>query len=163
MTDNTPRKPPAASTQEFVGADIGDPAGPTSFTDLLQQFSTDRVAAMEAIRIGFPAVLLKDTGAYFNLPPQRIRAIVRLPETGAQALHKPGALMDAAASERLWRLADVMHMARDIFEDDDAAKVWLRTPSVAFNDSAPMDYLDTEPGANTVRQALNAIASGGVL
>jgi len=52
-------------------------------------------------------------------------------------------------------------MARNVFEDVDVAKTWLRTPSRAFHDVAPMDYLDTEPGAISVRQALNAIATGG--
>ena len=70
--------------------------------------------------------------------------------------------MDTAASERLWRLADLMTMARDVFEDEEAAKTWLRTPNRAFRDAAPMEYLDTEPGAMAVRQVLNAIATGGV-
>ncbi len=53
-------------------------------------------------------------------------------------------------------------MAQDVFEDEDAAKTWLRTPNRALRDLAPMDYLDTEPGAMAVRQVLNAIGSGGV-
>jgi uncharacterized protein (DUF2384 family) len=56
-----------------------------------------------------------------------------------------------------------MHMASKVFGDDEAAKTWLRTPNLTFQDGAPMDYLDTEPGAIAVRQVLNAIATGGVL
>jgi putative toxin-antitoxin system antitoxin component (TIGR02293 family) len=144
-------------------ADIGDAAGPASFTDLMEQFTTKRGDPVEAIRIGFPASLLKDAGQYFDVPAQRIRAIVRLPETTAHTLSKRGARMDAASSERLWRLADVMSIAREIFDDEEQAKLWLRTPNLSFHDTAPMDYLDTEPGAIAVRQVLNAIATGGAL
>lgn len=133
-----------------------------SFADLLRQVTPDRRLAIDAIRAGFPAALLKDAGRYFDVPAQRIRAIAGVPDTTAHALVKRGARMDAAASERIWRLTDVVTMARDVFEDNEAGKLWLRTPNRAFHDLAPMDYLDTEPGAMAVRQVLNAIATGGV-
>lgn len=132
-----------------------------AFANLLQALALDRNGAIEAIRTGFPASLIKHTGDYFGVPASRIRTIARLPETTAHSLLKRGANLDAAASERIWRLADLAAMARDVFEDGEAAKTWLRTPSRAFHDVAPMDYLDTEPGAISVRQVLNAIATGG--
>ena len=122
------------------------PVNPSSFAELLGQLGDNHSEAVAAIRLGFPASLLKDTGLYFDVPAQRIRTIVRLPETTAHTLVKRGALMDAAASERIWRLADLMHMASKVFGDDEAAKIWLRTPNLTFQDGAPMDYLDTEPG-----------------
>lgn len=134
-----------------------------NFAELVRELSSNGNSAIAAIRTGFPASLLKDAGAYFDVPAQRIRTIARLPETTAHTLVKRGALMDAAASERLWRLADMMKLAQEVFEDEEAAKAWLRTPNLTFQDDAPMDYLDTEPGAIAVRQVLNAIATGGAL
>lgn len=133
-----------------------------SFEALLHDLVADRHRAIEAIRAGFPASVIKDTSAYFNVPTNRIRAIVRLPETTAHTLVKRGANIDAAASERIWRLADLVTMAHDVFENEEAAKTWLRTPNRAFRNLAPMEYLDTEPGAMAVRQVLNAIGTGGV-
>jgi len=150
-------------SQQFAFGDAGNADGPVRFTDLLDLFGTKGADAIAAIRTGFPATLLKDTGQYFNVPAQRIRAMVRLPETTALALSKRNALMDAASSERLWRLADMMSLARDVFDNDEDAKIWLRTPNISFRDVAPMDYLDTEPGAIAVREVLNAIATGGAL
>lgn len=142
----------------IAGTDIGDPAGPAAFDELLQQFGANRLAAVEAIRIGFPAALLKDTASYFRVPVHRIRAVVRLPDSTAKGLARRGALMDAATSERLWRLADLLRTAAELFNDAAAAKKWLRTPNPGFNNEAPMDFLDTEPGAMAVRQALSAVA-----
>jgi putative toxin-antitoxin system antitoxin component (TIGR02293 family) len=118
---------------------------------------------VEAIRTGFEADLLAAAGDYFEVPAARIRAITRVPDTTAHRLVKRHALLDSSASERLWRLADVAAMAEDVFEDETAAKQWLRSPNQAFQGTAPIDYLDTEPGAKAVRQVLNAIATGGAV
>ena len=40
---------------------------------------------------------------------------------------------------------------------------WMRQPNRAFDGTAPLDLMDTEPGAVAVRQVLNAIATGGVV
>jgi putative toxin-antitoxin system antitoxin component (TIGR02293 family) len=53
-------------------------------------------------------------------------------------------------------------MAIDLFGDQDAAIAWMRVTNHALGDVAPLDLMDTEPGAATVRQMLNAIATGGV-
>jgi putative toxin-antitoxin system antitoxin component (TIGR02293 family) len=118
---------------------------------------------VEAIRTGFNADLLTAAGDYFEVPAARIRAIAHVPDTTAHRLIKRHALLDSAASERLWRLADVAAMAEDVFEDEAAAKLWLRSPNQTFLNTAPIEYLDTEPGAKAVRQVLNAIATGGAL
>lgn len=133
-----------------------------AFAALVERLPADRDAAIDAIRSGFAVGVLKDAGQYFDVPASRIRAIVRLPETTALALARRGVNMDPAVSERIWRLADLAHMAREVFEDEAAATAWLRSPNRSFHNGAPMDSLDTEPGAMSVRQVLNAIASGGV-
>lgn len=133
------------------------------FTEILRDLPTDQQLPMNAIRVGFPASMLKDTGLYFGVPTQRIEAMARPVENTAHAFAKSGVNLDAAASERIWRLSNLMSIASRVFEEEEAAKNWLRTPNRAFGSVAPMDYLDTEPGAMAVRQVLNAIAMGGVV
>ena len=165
MTSKIPAKRPALGSRPSIPPTLSpdhNPA-PNGFADILRNLTADRNLAIGAIRAGFPASLLKDAGLYFNVSTQRIRAIARLPETTAHALLKRGGSLDAAASERIWRLADLMAMAREVFEDEESAKIWLRNPNPAFHYAAPMEYLDTEPGAMAVRQVLNAIATGGAL
>lgn len=132
-----------------------------AFATLLAQASTDREAAIRAIRDGFPASIIKDAAAFFGLSATRIRAVVQLPETTAHTLTKRGARLDPAVSERFWRLADVFSMAASVFEEEAAATAWLVARNRTFGDVAPIDCLDTEPGAMSVRQVLNAIATGG--
>ena len=161
MTEKAHTGSSAPRAPRTAPLDPADQPKPASFAELMQLSGGSD--AVDAIRIGFPAGMIKDAGIYFDVPAQRIRSIARLPETTAHTLVKRGALMDAAASERMWRLADLMSLAQEVFEDEEAAKAWLRTPNLTFHDTAPMDYLDTEPGAIAVRQVLNAIATGGAL
>ena len=67
----------------------------------------------------------------------------------------------AAATERVFRMSIVARMAIDVFEDQEAAIAWMRQPNRAFGDVAPLELMDTEPGAVAVKQVLNAIATGG--
>lgn len=151
----------AAQSRAAYAVDPVAPGEGNAFAALVDHLPADRQQAIDAIRAGLPASLVKDAGQYFEVSASRIRSLVRLPETTAAALAKRGARMDAGVSERFWRLADLMYMAREVFEDKNAATLWLRTPNRSFLNAAPMDYLDTEPGAMSVRQVLNALAAGG--
>jgi putative toxin-antitoxin system antitoxin component (TIGR02293 family) len=136
--------------------------GTNAFASLVNQVSMRKVHPIDAIRAGMPAALLRDASTYFNLPAQRINTIARVPNTTAHNWTRQNVNMDAAASERIWRMADIAAMAREVFGSEEAAKSWLGTANRTFNNSTPLDYLDTEPGAAAVRQVLNAIATGGV-
>lgn len=137
------------------------PEHASAFADLVERFALNRNEAIDVIRKGLPATVLKEASEYFEVPLSKIRAIVRLPESTAARLVQQQGEVDAAVSERIWRLADVVRMATEVFEDEAAAKTWLKSPHRSFLNVAPMDYLDTEPGASSVRQVLNAIATGG--
>jgi putative toxin-antitoxin system antitoxin component (TIGR02293 family) len=135
----------------------------SSFVALVHMQQRELAQVIELIRLGLPAAFLKEAGDYFKLPTAKIRVVARVAETTAFTLARKAANLDAAASERVWRMADVANMACEVFEDEELAKRWLVMPSRIFNDAAPIDYLDTEPGAAAVRQVLNAIATGGAL
>ncbi len=63
-------------------------------------------------------------------------------------------------SERLFRLACLYDKAVDVFEDPQLARKWLKEPSWALGDVAPLQYADTELGAQEVEDLLGRIAHG---
>ena len=132
------------------------------FADMVSAEPLAAAAAIAAIRKGYPASILKDTSRFFNVPDARIQAVARVPASTASRLEKGNAKLDPGASERIYRMGTVARMAINIFEDETAALAWMRQPNRALGDAAPLDLMDTEPGAVAVRQVLNAIASGGV-
>ncbi len=121
------------------------------------------IEAVNLIRGGFNAHMLKSASGYLGVPEKRILDVVQVPTATAHRLQKNDQNVDAGATERLYRMGIVTRMAIDVFEDAELAKEWLRRPNRTLAGEAPLDLLDTEPGAASVRQVLNAIATGGVV
>lgn len=121
------------------------------------------IAAVKAIRSGFNAHMLKSASGYLGVPEKRILDVVHIPTATAHRLQKNDQNVDPGATERLYRMGIVTRMAIDVFEEPELAKEWLRRPNRSLANEAPLDLLDTEPGAASVRQVLNAIATGGVV
>lgn len=116
-----------------------------------------------AIRAGFAASILLDAERHFGISAARIHAIVGLTEADARHLIATRARLDVAQSERLWRLADVAIMAKRVFENEASSQQWLRSPHQLFRGQAPIDQLNTHPGAVAVYQMLQAIMAGGAV
>jgi putative toxin-antitoxin system antitoxin component (TIGR02293 family) len=136
---------------------------PGIFTQLVSDAPLGSFAAVQAIREGYPAAMLKAASSFFGVTDARIQDIARVPASTASRLEKNAARIDAAATERVYRMGTVTRMAIEVFEDQGAAIDWMRQPNRAFDGTAPLDLMDTEPGAVAVRQVLNAIATGGVV
>lgn len=134
---------------------------PNTFAQLLWKYGLAGEQAIADIRKGFPVTLLQDTSSFFDLSLVQIRKIAGVPSTTAHNWARQNANMDSAASERIWRMADVAARAVEVFGGEEGAKRWLTAPNRLLQGNSPLEFLDTEPGAIAVRQILNAIAAGG--
>ena len=63
-------------------------------------------------------------------------------------------------SERLYRLRKLFDRAVEVFESDDAAREWFRSPQPALGGSTPLAFADVEPGAREVEHLLGRIEQG---
>jgi putative toxin-antitoxin system antitoxin component (TIGR02293 family) len=115
----------------------------------------------DAIREGFrPAVLqqlmrasgltLKEVATAVDLSP---RSLQRRRSGGRLARHE---------SDRLYRLARIVAIANEYLGDHERALRWLKRPNRALGGIAPVDAIDTEPGARQVENVLGRIAYGGI-
>ncbi len=120
------------------------------------------IEAIKAIREGYPATILKSASGFLGVPEARIHKVAHVPSTTANRLKKRGAKIDLGVTERVYRMGSITRMAIEVFDETDTAVEWMRQPNRALGNIAPLDLLDTEPGAVSVRQVLNAIATGGV-
>lgn len=107
---------------------------------------------------------------YSALDSVRARLHLSLPET-AQLLHTPVRTLarrrrerklQAAESDRLYRLARVAAQAVQIFGSEDSAARWLRRPNRALNGEAPLQLLDTEVGIRQVEDVLGRLEYGAI-
>ena len=132
-----------------------------SFAGIVASEPMTGLEAINLIRAGYPAAIMKEASSYFTVPDARIQKIVQVPASTASRLEKKQARIDPAATERIFRMGTVTRMAISVFEQEAAAIAWMRQPNRALGDTSPLDLMDTEPGAVSVRLILNAIATGG--
>jgi putative toxin-antitoxin system antitoxin component (TIGR02293 family) len=118
--------------------------------------------AIGRIRQGIGAEILRSASSFFGVSQARIQQITQVSGSTAARLERANARIDAAATERIYRMAAVTRHATDVFENEGAAIAWMRQPNPGLGGNAPLDLMDTEPGAASVRLVLNAIATGGV-
>jgi putative toxin-antitoxin system antitoxin component (TIGR02293 family) len=107
--------------------------------------------------------VVDDMVAYLQVPKAVIFALLHTPESTAHRLIKDNRTLDAAASERVVRVADITRMAEATFGGREPATRWLKIANLALSGATPLSMLDTEPGAAEVRRVLQAINAGGVL
>ncbi|MGH9525263.1 MAG: type II RES/Xre toxin-antitoxin system antitoxin, partial [Terriglobales bacterium] len=65
-------------------------------------------------------------------------------------------------SDRLYRLARTVALAKHYVGDEESALRWLKRPNRALGGRTPLALVDTELGARSVENILGRIAYGGI-
>lgn len=113
-----------------------------------------------AIRAGLPVAALEHMARDLALEPAEQAKVLAVSVRTLQRLGKQRGRLDAAASDRLVRLARIYTEAAWLFEDDDKAARWLRTGNPALNGEAPLALLDTDVGTRRVEAVLDRLRHG---
>lgn len=115
------------------------------------------------IRDGLPARLYQEVKRLFSLPEKQLAALFNASISTLERRVRDNQPLDAVASERLDRIAEITHQAVAVFESQDQAVAWMSRPNDALGGTAPVMLCETEIGAKQVRRALTALEWGGVV
>jgi putative toxin-antitoxin system antitoxin component (TIGR02293 family) len=63
-------------------------------------------------------------------------------------------------SERVLRIAKLYEKALDVLEDAELTRQWFKMPAKALGGKTPLEYADTEPGAQEVEDLLVRVEYG---
>ncbi|MGD9333096.1 MAG: DUF2384 domain-containing protein [Desulfobacterales bacterium] len=99
---------------------------------------------------------LRDT---LEVTDKRLSSIVNINKRTLSRRRAAGRLK-TDESERLLRVAKVYDKALDVLEDQQAAKEWLKEPARGLGGRIPLEYADTELGAQEVLNLLGRIEHG---
>lgn len=166
----TVKKARPAAGREFAGARRGRPPGThlrvavTKDAAVFRSFVAKDIPAAKkiaAIRGGVRARVVDDMVQYLGVPKHVIFGILHMPESTAHKLIRDDRTLDAAASERVVRVADITRTAEEVFGGREPAAQWLTRANAALGGATPLSMLDTEPGAAAVRRVLSSINYGG--
>ena len=114
-----------------------------------------------AIREGFPQRVIEELMRAAGLSIKELAACLDLSPRSLQRRRREGRLA-RYESDRVYRLARIVALAKSSLGGRDAATRWLKRPNRALGGKAPLAVIDTELGARSVENVLGRIAFGGV-
>ncbi|HEX6804607.1 MAG TPA: antitoxin Xre/MbcA/ParS toxin-binding domain-containing protein [Terriglobales bacterium] len=115
----------------------------------------------EAIREGFPPRVVEELMQASGLTLKELADALDLSPRSLQRRRRTGRLA-RFESDRLYRLARIVALARQSLGSQERAASWLKRANRALGGIAPIAAVDTEPGARQVENVLGRIAHGGV-
>ncbi|RPI08854.1 MAG: DUF2384 domain-containing protein [Acidobacteriales bacterium] len=114
-----------------------------------------------AIREGLPQAVVSEVMHSAGLTLKELAASLDLSPRSLQRRRGEGRLA-RYESDRIYRLARIVALAKHYLGNEDAASRWLKRPNRALGGGAPIQLVDTELGARAVENLLGRIAYGGV-
>ena len=114
-----------------------------------------------AVREGLPRTVVEEVMQAADLTLKELAASLDLSPRSLQRRRHEGRL-PPHESDRLYRLARIIALAKHYLGNKEIANRWLKRPNRALGGSAPLGLIDTELGARTVENVLGRIAYGGV-
>jgi putative toxin-antitoxin system antitoxin component (TIGR02293 family) len=114
----------------------------------------------EAIREGFPHAVLEELMRASGLTLKELAHALDLSTRSLQRRRR--GRLARFESDRLYRMARLLALARETLGDEARANRWLKLANHALGGLAPIAAIDTELGARQVENLLGRIAYGGI-
>ena len=114
-----------------------------------------------AIRQGFPQSVVAEIMNSADITLKELAASLDLSPRSLQRRRRERRLAKYE-SDRIYRLARIIALAKRYIGDEEKARRWLKSPNRALGGPSPLDLIDTEPGARAVENVLGRIAYGGL-
>src|SRR5882724_8625239 len=114
----------------------------------------------EAIREGFPHAVLEELMQSSGLTLKELAGALDLSPRSLQRRRR--GRLARFESDRLYRMARLLALARENFGDGSRASRWFKRTNRALGGVAPIAAIDTELGARQVENLLGRVAFGGI-
>lgn len=115
---------------------------------------------VQRIVAGLPAQAAWAFKGALGLNNDQLGALLGLSRRSVNRLTPARAVLPATAGDRLYRSARLLALAVDVFEDQEAATEWLKSPQRALGNAVPLEIATTDIGAREVEALLGRIEHG---
>jgi len=129
-------------------------------SDILKINVTSYSDCDQLIREGIPWESVSEVKKSLKLKDEEVARILDMSERTLSRLRRSKKRLSASAGDRLYRLIRIFSLAREVFEDDKAARDWLQQPQVGLGGRIPLDFIRTEAGAREVEDLLGRMEYG---
>jgi putative toxin-antitoxin system antitoxin component (TIGR02293 family) len=114
---------------------------------------------VDAVRRGLPYASLEALTGALHADMSTVGAVVGI-ATRTLARRRQERQLSPIESDRLYRVAYVLHLAASTLGGLDKARVWLQRENRALGGHTPLSLLDTEIGGRQVEEALLQLTHG---
>lgn len=126
-----------------------------------RQVFKDKLLVAKAVKSGVPYVVWEevknnsifDDKDWASLLGVNVRTLQRYK-------NQKGFKFQTLQGEKIFEVAEVMNLGKEVFHDNSKFYAWLNTPSYALGSVKPIELLDTSYGIEIVKSELYAIEHG---
>ena len=121
---------------------------------------SNKLELAENIENGLPASSIERIKKALAIGDEQVSNTLGISVKTMGRIRKENRRLSVRVGDRLYRVAHILALAKEVLEDDEMAKIWLRTPQIGLNNRAPLEYLNTGAGAREVEDLLLRIEYG---
>ena len=126
----------------------------------LRKAITDRLDFAHVVEQGLPARAIDRIKESLGLPDSELTSALAISTKTLGRMRKTGRPLSLVEGDRLYRLAQLIALAHDVFEQEDVVREWFRSPQIGLNNRTPLEVVVTEAGAREVEDLLLRIEHG---
>ena len=129
--------------------------------EILGREISSQLRMADAVEDGLPTDSLNRVKTELGLSDAEVARALGISLKTIHRLRKePGRHLSSPASDRLYRLARLYQLARDVLEGSGNAREWLRSPQIGLDNRVPMELMTSEAGSREVEALLMRIEYG---
>jgi putative toxin-antitoxin system antitoxin component (TIGR02293 family) len=122
---------------------------------------SSRLDLARLIRDGLPQGAVERVKGLLELSDRELAAAMGVSQKTVSRLRKSrDARVNPVAGDRLYRMARLYALAREVTGGEAQARVWLRSPQFGLGGQTPLESMLTEAGAREVEDLLGRIEHG---
>jgi putative toxin-antitoxin system antitoxin component (TIGR02293 family) len=127
----------------------------------LRSRMTNRLDLARVIREGLPHGVVERVKGLLDLSDRELAAAMGVSQKTVSRIRKNRtARVSPVAGDRLYRMARLYALARNVTGGEDQARDWLRAPQYGLGGQTPLESMLTEAGAREVEDLLGRIEHG---
>ena len=127
--------------------------------DILGVAAPDTDALIELLREGLPVSSFEALQVRLGWSRSALADALRIPERTLMRRYKQGRF-SLEESQHLLRLARIVAQGEELFSHTHRLGAWLREPVRGLGNKRPIDYLDTDIGAEEVEDLIMRLLHG---
>lgn len=112
------------------------------------------------VRNGIPIGMVKSLKESVRMDDKSISDFIGITARTYHNYIEHNKVLDLEKSDRIYRLASMVALAEEVFEDEEYAHNWLRQPQFGLGGAIPLKMMESEAGASLIEDLLNRIEHG---